>query len=103
MQLSQSYSILSKLATANMSRRLASMCISLGVMSVGFVVAAAIQRLLHIGDDAGLATALFVAIPFGVVECLFIQRFVSKTSLLRLDGEIFPFFSVGIAAAIVVF
>lgn len=77
------------------------MCFSLGLLAVGFAVAAACLSILG-HSDGGVALGLIVGIPIGFLECWVIRHSGRQTQFL-LDGEVFPFFAVGVASAIVVF
>ena len=74
-------------------------------MSAGFAIGTVGMRVLPWPVPGNVLVAVIVGLALGVVEILAIRRFSSGRAkqLLLLDGAPFPFASVGVAAAVIVF
>lgn len=85
-------------------KRMLGIVTSLGLMLVGFSIAGTVLHFWgpHYAD--ALTWAATVGIVLGLAEVELIGKISSPESqYLRLDGMIFPFFSVGVAATIILF
>lgn len=87
--------------TPSPSKPLAIAC-SLALISGGCFAGALVLHFWRPHYAGALTWAVGVAIFLGVLEVLIIGKLPERVSrLLRLDGMIFPFFSVGVGTAIV--
>lgn len=76
----------------------------LSLSLLGFVIVAIVIHFTGKFSSLGLWAAIAVGFPLGVVECVLIKKCDgSGAKYLRLDGVIFPYLSLGVSAAMVVF
>jgi hypothetical protein len=85
--------------------RVPAIAASLGVLATGFVVGSAAIAGSPWPIPGNLLGAILVGGTLGLLETLAIRRFAGSRfrQLYLLDGAPFPFTSVGVAAAIIVF
>ena len=85
--------------------RFRSIALSLATSLIGLAVAGSVMQLTGwLKEDGNLTWAFVSFLVVAVPEYMLIRRYTSPTSAyFRLDGEIFPFFSIGVAAAVLIF
>ena len=85
-------------------QRFATVAACLALAGLGFGAGAVLLYALPFDVPGTVLVALACCMFLGVPEMLFMRRFSkSGWALFRLDGEPFPFLSLGLAAAILVF
>ena len=84
--------------------RLTSILVPLSLSALGLAICTMVIHFTGRFSDMGSLVALAVGLPVAVAECILVKNTnVAFAKYLRLDGAIFPFLSLGIAAAIVIF
>ena len=85
-------------------QRLLTIGANLGLMLLGCVVAGTVLHLWRPNYAGALTWAVGAGLLIGVVEVQIIRKYSKDDSeFFRLDGMIFPFFAVGVSAAVILF
>ena len=85
-------------------KKFSSIAISIGLILMGFILTAFIMQLFKSLADLGLLGSFSIGFAIGVIEVNVVKRRSDPIpSYYMLDNAIFPFISIGISAAIIVF